>query len=234
LRNIYAISHADEDIDPNDSLPDKSMFLISTLDPCYGDIILYLQTQHFHPDISHDESRRIRHHSKRYLIIGDTLYHHGIDTILRCCLTHDEAENVLNDCHLGSCGGHPSWMDTAQKILRASYFWSFILKYCIEVVKKCPPCQCFQQKECTHLDSLHPIFIVGPFSKWGIYFMHFNPTSAEGHGYIIVVVDYFTKLVEAMPKFLNDGHIVTLFLFNHIITHLGVPQAIFTDHGSHF
>jgi transposase InsO family protein len=37
-----------------------------------------------------------------------------------------------------------------------------------------------------------------------------------------------------MPTFLNDGHTATLFFFNHIITHFGVPQAIVTDHGSHF
>ena len=37
-----------------------------------------------------------------------------------------------------------------------------------------------------------------------------------------------------MPTFLNDGHTVALFLFNHIITHFGVPCAIVTDHGAHF
>ena len=31
---------------------DESLFLISTLDPWYGDIIVYLQTQSFRPEIS--------------------------------------------------------------------------------------------------------------------------------------------------------------------------------------
>jgi hypothetical protein len=62
--------------------PDESLFLISISDPWYGDIILYLQTQRFQPDISREERRHILHHSRRYLIIGDTLYHRGIDTIL--------------------------------------------------------------------------------------------------------------------------------------------------------
>jgi transposase InsO family protein len=61
-----------------------------------------------------------------------------------------------------------------------------------------------------------------------------NPHSAEGHGCIIVTVDYFTKWVEAMPTFDNTTKTTNLFIFNHIITRLGVPQAIFTDHGSHF
>jgi hypothetical protein len=81
--------HNDEDTEPNDSLPNESMFLISMSDPWYGDILLYLQTQHFHPSISRDERCRIRHHSKHYFIIGDTLYHCGIDIFLQRCLTHE-------------------------------------------------------------------------------------------------------------------------------------------------
>jgi hypothetical protein len=231
---ICALPRADEDIEPRDSLPDESLFLINTSDPWYGDILLYLQTQRFQPNISHEEHRRIRHHSRRYLIVGDTLYHHGIDTILRRCLVHEEAERVLNDCHLGPCGSYLFGMAKTQKILRASYFWPSIFKDCIEAVKKCPPCQVFNRKACTHPTALHPIIAIDPFSKWGIDFMQCKPTSARGHSYIIVAVDYFTKWAEAMPTFLNDGRIATLFLFNHIINHFGVPRAIVTDHGAHF
>jgi transposase InsO family protein len=78
------------------------------------------------------------------------------------------------------------------------------------------------------------VLSVGPFAKWGIYFMTCHPQSAGGHGYIIVAVDYFTKWAEAMPTFDNTGKTATLFLFNHVIAHFGVPQAIVTDHGSHF
>eukprot|EP00253_Pinus_taeda_P031214 PITA_31214 len=35
------------------------------------------------------------------MIIGDTLYRRGIDTVLRRCLTHEEAEKFLNGCHSG-------------------------------------------------------------------------------------------------------------------------------------
>jgi hypothetical protein len=61
-----------------------------------------------------------------------------------------------------------------------------------------------------------------------------NPHLTEGHGYIILAMDYFTKWVEAMPTFDNTGKNAMLFIFNHIITRFGVPQAIITDYGSHF
>jgi hypothetical protein len=61
-----------------------------------------------------------------------------------------------------------------------------------------------------------------------------HPHSAGGHGYIIVAIDYFIKWAEAMPTFDNTGKTATLFIFNHIIDHFGVPQDIVIDHGSHF
>jgi hypothetical protein len=79
---ICDLPHADKDTKPRDSLSNETLFLISTSDLWYGDILLYLQTQRFQPDISCEECRRIRHHSRRYLIIGDNLYHRSIDTIL--------------------------------------------------------------------------------------------------------------------------------------------------------
>ena len=61
-----------------------------------------------------------------------------------------------------------------------------------------------------------------------------NPTSVGGHGYIIVTVDYFTKWVEAMPTLNNNGETTALFFFNYVVARFGVPQAIVTNHGSHF
>ena len=64
--------------------------------------------------------------------------------------------------------------------------------------------------------------------------MHCKPTSAGGHGYIIVAIAYFTKWAEAMPTYVEDSKTSALFLFNHIITRFGVPQSIVIDHGFHF
>jgi len=61
---------------------------------------------------------------------------------------------------------------------------------------------------------LLPVITVGPFTKWGIDFMTCNPTSARGHHYIIMAMDYFMKWAEAMPAIRNDGETTTYFVFN--------------------
>jgi hypothetical protein len=74
----------------------------------------------------------------------------------------------------------------------------------------------------------------GPFTKWGIDYTTCHRTSSRGHRYIIVEVDYFTKWIEAMPTFNNDGETATLFIFNQIVARFDIPREIVTDHGSHF
>ena len=105
---------------------------------------------------------------------------------------------------------------TTQKILRAGYFWPSLFKYCIYAVRKCHNCQIFYRKMHTPPAPLHPIIAVGPFAKWGIKFITFNPHSAGGHAYIILVVYYFTKWAEAMPTFSADDKTAATFVFNHI------------------
>ena len=131
--------------------------------------------------------------SKNYLIVDNTLYLCGIDSILQHCLTHEEAEVVLNDFHRGACGGHLFGVSTAQKILRAGYFWSSIFKDCVNAVKKCHTFQVFARNMRSHPAPLHSMITVGPFTKWGIEFMDCNPASARGNHHIIVAINYFTK-----------------------------------------
>ena len=117
-----------------DHIPNEMLFLIDTRDPWYGDIIVYLQTATFRSELDKAARRRIRHQSQPYRIVGDTLYRIGVDSVLRRCLTLEEAEKVLNDYHSGACGGHMSGYATSQKILRVGYFWPSIFKDCITAV----------------------------------------------------------------------------------------------------
>ena len=64
--------------------------------------------------------------------------------------------------------------------------------------------------------------------------MTINPVSTNGHKYIIVAVDYFTKWAEAMHTFDCKAETAAPFFFNHVITQFGVPKQLVFDHGSHF
>jgi len=133
------------------------------------------------------------------MIIDDTLYRCGINTILWRFLTLKEVEKVLNECHSGACGGNLSGYATMQKILRVCYFRPIIFHDCILAIQKSHACQIYDQNFFASLAPLQCVIVVGPFTKWGIDFMTCNHHSFEGHGSIIVVVNCFTKWAESMP-----------------------------------
>ena len=64
--------------------------------------------------------------------------------------------------------------------------------------------------------------------------MTINPPSSNGHKYIIMEVDYFTKWAKAMPTFDSKSEIAARFFFNHFISRFGVPKQLVSDHGTHF
>ena len=71
------ISELPRDNDDNDEEPtiiDEHLFLISSLDPWYGDYLVYLQTLKLPSHNGNDARRHIRQNAKKYVIIGDTLY----------------------------------------------------------------------------------------------------------------------------------------------------------------
>ena len=61
-----------------------------------------------------------------------------------------------------------------------------------------------------------------------------HPTTTNGHEFILVAIDYFTKWVEvALYKVLNSKK-VAQFIQTNIIYKYWVPHEIILDNGLHF
>ena len=60
------------------------------------------------------------------------------------------------------------------------------------------------------------------------------PKALNGHEYIPVAIDYFTKWVEEASYSILKARHVARFLENNIICRYGVPQEIIFNNGSHF
>jgi hypothetical protein len=75
--------------------------------------------------------------------------------------------------------------------------------------------------------------VTEPFDCWGFEFMGPFPPS-EGYTHILVVVDYVTKWVEAIPTKSVDGETSLKMLKDVIFPRFGVPRYLMTDGGYHF
>nr|GFA73791.1 reverse transcriptase domain-containing protein [Tanacetum cinerariifolium] len=122
--------------------------------------------------------------------------------------------------------------DPTKKVFNSGFYWPSIYKDAFELVKHCDSCQ--RQGKVSQRDEMPQNFIqiCEIFDVWGIDFMGLFPSS-KGNKYILVVVDYFSKLVEAKALPTNDARVVVKFL-KSLFSRFGTPKAIISDHGTYF
>ena len=106
---------------------------------------------------------------------------------------------------------------------------------CVDYVKSCHDCQTHANLNHVPPSELYSMTSPWPFSVWGIDVIGWiAPKVSNGHEYILVAIDYFTKWVEAAFYSMLKAKHVAQFLENNIICQFGVPQEIIFDNGSHF
>ena len=106
---------------------------------------------------------------------------------------------------------------------------------CATHVRKCHKCQIHGDLKHMPPVSLHCLASPWPFSTWGIDIIgKIHPRASNGHEYILVAVDYFTKWVEAASYKVLNSKKVSQFIQTNIICRYGVPFEVISDNGSHF
>jgi hypothetical protein len=52
------------------------------------------------------EARRLTHHAKSFIVIGEELYKKSRTGVLQRCIPTEQGNELLDDIHCGSCGHH--------------------------------------------------------------------------------------------------------------------------------
>ena len=78
-----------------------------------------------------------------------------------------------------------------------------------------------------------PMLFVEIFDIWGIDFMSPFPLSFD-FLYILLVVDYISKWVEAKATRTNYSRVVAEFIKSNIFIRFGMSRAVVNDKGTHF
>lgn len=78
--------------------------------------------------------------------------------------------------------------------------------------------------------------IKAPFKQWGLEFNKSEISNylSAGHKCILVIIDYFTKWVEAIPTRKETHQVVMEFVFNNMICRFGVPAKIIYNNAMSF
>ncbi|XP_039166737.1 uncharacterized protein LOC120292553 [Eucalyptus grandis] len=177
--------------------------------PWYHDILKYLQKGEFPEGSEAADRKHLLKLASKFFTSGDVLYKKAFDSTLLRCVDAKEANCLMKEIHEGECGPHMNGHLLARKIMRLGYYWLTMESDCIQHVR----------------------FL--PFSMWGIDVIGpINPKASNGHRFILVAIDYFTKWIEANSYANVTAKNVAKFIRRDIIARYGVPEAIITDNGS--
>ena len=201
--------------------------------PWYFDIKRYLQSREYPESATENDKRMLRRLASGFVLNGDVLYKRNHDMVLLRCVDANEAESILQEVHEGTFGTHMNGHSMARKILRAGYFWMTMENDCCKHVRKCQKCQIYADNINVSPNALNVLSAPWPFSMWGIDVIGaIEPKASNGHRFILVAIDYFTKWVEAVSYANVTRKVVTKFIRKELICRYGIPERIITDNAT--
>jgi hypothetical protein len=131
--------------------------------PWYKDVIYFLQELQPPYGLQRRKARALKLKAVKYYLINQMLYWKDPLGVLLKCISPPEAEKVMAEFHSSLSGGHHFWRATAQKILRARYYWPTMFVDVFKRVRACINCQKFVGKQQLRSLSLKPVVVLGPF-----------------------------------------------------------------------
>ncbi|KAI8572871.1 hypothetical protein RHMOL_Rhmol01G0234000 [Rhododendron molle] len=203
--------------------------------PRYHNIWNFVESREYSAEATKKDQTVLRTLAAQFIICGGKLYRISHCGMHKVCVNGAEATRIMEEIHEGVCGPHMSGVMPARKILRQGYFWSAMESQCVDYVQRCHRCQIHAKLMHVPPSNLFSMTSPWPFFVWGINVIGMiRPSASNGHRLILVVIDYFTKWVEAESYKTLAVVQVAQFIRKNIIYRYGVPQAFVSDNGTHF
>ena len=153
----------------------------------------------------------------------------------RSLVVPSECRNVVTSvAHESPLAGHFSHRKTMMRVVD-QFFWPGMCSDVRDFVRSCDKCQRMSHKGRVKPVPLKPLpIITEPFSRCAIDLVGpLNPPSAEGHRYILTLVDFATGFPEAIPlKEIDSVSVAEALLV--IFSRVGIPREILSDRGTQF
>jgi hypothetical protein len=192
----------------------------------------YLKYNKFPPEAYKSSTRQsLKKSAKNYQWQNDVLYKKHKSGRLLKVATPNDLPQIWATCH---DQGHPGQRTTWIRVSR-TYWWESMERDCYDYVRRCEHCQKEKGKAIRTDRELHPIPVTAiPFQKLGIDLAGPLPKTKQHHKYLLVIIDYLTKWVEAIPLHDNTSGTVAKVFYQEIICRHGCPLEVTTDGGPSF
>lgn len=128
--------------------------------------------------------------------------------------------------------GHEGSFKTYHRLIR-DFYWPNMKRDVKLFVKTCHRCQIFRPQPFPKDPENIPTPPEAPFVRVGLDLIGPLDVTRQNNQYIVVLVDYFTKWVEAKPLQRIESKDIIQFLTDVFSRH-GIPEILVTDNGPQF
>eukprot|EP00833_Pecoramyces_ruminatium_P001389 jgi/Orpsp1_1/1175421/evm.model.c7180000053771.1 len=117
--------------------------------------------------------------------------------------------------------GHEGLAKTYER-LKPTCYWRGMVMDIRRLIKNCTTCQLRKKNELPEPTEKYATKVEAPFTHWGLDIIGPLNVTQKGNQYIFVIVDYFTKWVEAEPSISITANDVVQFLIK-VFARFGTP-----------
>ena len=196
--------------------------------PTYGPIMKYLEGSSTLTPIPKGNSLPIGsfHLLDGVLYLQDKRF--AKDPILRTVLPKEYINKALKLCHSLPASGHLGHHKTFMRVTRY-FYWPNCMLDIKQFITQCQTCNTSKQFNTNKAPVLRFPDVDKPWARVHIDLVG-ALTRSNGHNYILVYVDAFSKFIQAVP--LVDKSAVTVAKATHsIMMKFGPPESIVIDNG---
>ena len=181
-----------------------------------------------------DAVRKLKVQASRFVLIKDVLYKRGFSYPYLRSLVPEKVEYIIREVHEGICGNHSGARSLVQKLIRAGYYWPTMQRDAKAYVKTCDKCQGFSNTIRQPSKELTLMMATWLFSQWGLDIMGPFLTAVRQLKFLVIGIDYFTKLVEAEALATLTENNILSFVWKNIICRHGIPRVLVFDNRKQF
>uniref|UniRef100_A0A0C9RUK2 RNA-directed DNA polymerase n=1 Tax=Fopius arisanus TaxID=64838 RepID=A0A0C9RUK2_9HYME len=179
------------------------------------------------PDLSIRNNRLYRHVYHQH----DFLSRQG--EAWKLCVPTSQRKRVLQENHDSPTAGHLGIAKTIGRIAQY-YYWPAMHRDIKNYVRSCGKCQDFKVPQRRPAGTMSTTYASQPWEVVSIDIVGSMTRSSQGHSYLLVIQDKFTKWLEIQPLRKAVAETIVKIFKDRIILRFGCPKVLISDNGSQF
>jgi hypothetical protein len=229
--------------DKVDELPETDMAALQRQCSDFDYLIHYLETREMPED--EKQQRTCLRAEDQYVLRDNVLYHlhqprvkGKIDLsqefIFQLAVPQCKRKELLYHYHDSLVGGGHFGTSRTFAKLKQKYWWPRMFQMVKDYVDSCDVCQRSKVDRHQKPPPLHPLPVEDTFTRVHIDILGPLPKTKEGHQYVLLIIDSFSKWPEAFPLVTQEASEIASILYHEYITRYGAPHVIVSDRGKNF